>query len=268
MDKELPKSHFELKPGKVFVKLSEHTMPNGEPFFRGSIAFRHTLTVEDLVERIVKRGSHSRSETLIANYRTMVEEMYRAFEDGFNVDFDLGRTELTVNGRFNGAHDKFDKKRHSLNVCLRPSARLNQIADYVPAQTDHFYANIPHITEVNTLDKPSGRDAVMPFNTVPAGSDRPIFIHGMRLKLMGDLPDVGVTLRNLESGESYSIASHRVIINTGTMLCIHHRIPLTPGEWEVEVATQYNRSYRLYKQVRCGSRTFTVCDSAASGCGE
>lgn len=268
MDKELPKSHFNVKPANVLVKLSEQLTPNGEPFYRGSIAFRQTLTIEDIVERIVSQGTYYRSETLIANYRTVIDEVYRAFKDGFNVDFDLGRTEMTVNGRFNGPYDKFDKKRHSLNVCLRPSARLNQIADYVPAQTEDFYANIPHIIEVNTVDKPSGNDTTKPFNVVPAGFNRPIFIHGMRLKLMGDLPTVGVTLRNPETGESFPIPIQQVIINTGTMLCVYPRILLTPGEWEVEVATQYNRSYRLYKQVRCGSFTFTVSDSAASGCGD
>lgn len=49
-----------------------------------------------------------------------------------------------------------------------------------------------------------------------------------------------------------------LIINQSTRLCFLPSHPFMAGEWEIEIATQYNRSYRPYKQPRKGSLTFTV----------
>ena len=100
MDKELPKSKMTVKPGKLFVKLSKSQLPGQEPFFRGTLPNHPSLTLDDIAERAVRNRSSYSHGTLIASFNTMLEEIYGAIEDGFNVDFGLGRTELTVGGRF------------------------------------------------------------------------------------------------------------------------------------------------------------------------
>ncbi|WP_390573690.1 DNA-binding domain-containing protein [Parabacteroides goldsteinii] len=98
MDKELPKSKMTVKPGKLFVKLSKSQLPEQKPFYKGTLPNHPTLTIEDIAARAVKARSSYRHGTFVEVFRTMIEEMYGAIHDGFNVDFGLGRTELTVTG--------------------------------------------------------------------------------------------------------------------------------------------------------------------------
>ena len=76
---------------------------------------------------------------------------------------------------------------------------------------------------------------------------------------MGDLPGVGVTLRSLDTDESYFIAPNDLVINSLTRLgFVTDHIDFTPGEWEVVVGSQFTPTYRLYKQERYGYLSFSV----------
>lgn len=271
MDKELPKSDLDVKPGKVFIRLTKSQLPGSEPFYRGTLPFRRTLTIEDIADRAREHRTTYSRETLIAVYDTMKEEIYRAIKDGFNVDFGLARTELVARGRFTSESDKFDKKRHSLQARFRASPRLNQLADSIPAATETgFFANAPGINEISISNQPhsSQSDPTLPFNSLPSGYTLPLFLHGRRLKLMGDHPSVGITLRALDTGQEYFIPPRMVFINDSNMLAFMPPLALTPGEWEVEVSTQYNPSYRLYKEPRYDCISLTVLDTTASGRGD
>lgn len=258
MDKELPTSHFQVKTGKVFVKLSRQTMPNGELFYRGSIPYRHTLTMEDIATRIVDRGSYLKRETLLSAYRTLIDEIYNAFENGYNVDFDLGRTELTVSGCFDGPNATFDRRKHHLGVSLRPSMRLNQIPDFTPAETHAFNQNAPGPNEISISNEPYHKDCGHDFNVIPSGYPYPLFIHGRLLKIMGELPSVGITFHHVADGRELFFPASELIVNTPTLICLMPKAPLEAGVWKVDIASQYNRTYRLYRKERHGYVTLTV----------
>lgn len=260
MDKELPETFFSVSSHKTFIRVSESNLP-GTGTLKGNVVNRHTIRVEDLADRLKKDGCPYRKETLISAYRLMVQEIYKATGEGFNVDFDLGRTELTVNGSFTSTADPFDSARHTLIPRLRPSPRLRQVAAHIPAENTgpDLFENAPRPNEI-TVDKQPYRHkkTAAPFNELPAGEAVFVSVFGQRLRLMGDLPDVGITLRCLETGEEYPVDMRDLVINSRTRLCFIPRIPFTPGEWEVVIGTQYNPSYRLYKQVRTATLPFIV----------
>lgn len=268
MDKELHESELGNTPPLAFVRLTKSQLNGSKSFFRGTIPLRRTLSVEDLADRMVEHRSSFSRETLIAVYRGMTDEIYDAIENGHNVDIGLCRTEMTVGGRFDNEFDKFDPARHSLQVRFRPSPRLGQLCRHIPVQVQHNWVGSgPGVNEISIRNTPYRKDdaAGLPFNTLPAGYDLPLFLHGLRLKLMGDSPEVGLTLRCLDSGEECFIAPERVFINTSTLLCFQCPLTLTPGKWEVVVATQFSRTYHLYKEPRYDTHTLTVRDSASPG---
>lgn len=268
MDKELPKSDLGIKPKKVLIRLTQSQLPGSGSFYRGTLPFRHTLTIDDIADRVRDRRTTYSRETLIAVFDTMKEEIYNAIRDGFNVDFGLARTEMVVRGSFQSEFDKFDKKRHSLQTRFRASPRLNQLVDYIPISTETgFFANAPGINEISISNQPHTRleEPPCPFNTLPAGYTLPLFLHGRRLKVMGDHPSVGITLRCLDTGEKGFVPPREVFINDSTMLAFMPPIALTPGEWEVEVATQYTPTYHLYKEPRIDCITLTVLDTTSPG---
>ena len=268
MDKELPKSKMTVKPGKLFVKLSKSQLPGQEPFFRGTLPNHPSLTLDDIAERAVRNRSSYSHGTLIASFNTMLEEIYGAIEDGFNVDFGLGRTELTVGGRFKTEFEKFDRERHAIRINLRPSPRLNQLADWFPAEVIQFFPNAPLPNEVSIHNDRYLNQEGREFCVIPAGYTLPLFIHGKRLKVMGDHPDVGIVIRQEEGEIKYFIEPRMVFINESPSLAFLPPEPLTPGWWVIEVWSQYNACYRLYKEPRMGMVTLTVSATTASGCGD
>lgn len=259
MDKELPESAYGLVLSKVLIRISETDL-DGETTLRGSVFHTPTIGVEELAQRLKDEGCSYRLETLVAVYRLMTNEVYKAVGEGYNVDFGLGRTEMTVNGKFMSVNDRFDASRHSIVPRLRPSARLRQLAAHLPGECcPGLFANAPRPNEVSLAREPyRRRESDAPFNELPAGRHAFVSVFGQRLRLMGDLPGVGITVRCLETGQEYHIAPEDIAVNSRARLCFMPRFDFTPGEWELVIGSQYNPSYRLYKEVREGTLVFTV----------
>lgn len=138
-------------------------------------------------------------------------EIYEAIEDGFNVDFGFGRTEITVNGNFEYLGEKFNRKKHTLTPSLRPSPQLKQRTARIPVEniTEETFANAPRPAYVSLKIEPRTVDSSEPYNQLTAGRHTFISIYGQRLMLMGDLPDVGIRLRCVETGEEYFLSSQQ-----------------------------------------------------------
>ena len=119
MDKELPKSELPKPLGKMHIRVSKSHLPGNESY-KGSVVWQRTLDIEDIARRVVEKRSEYRPETLVTTFNLLKREIYDAIEEGFNVDFGFGRTEITLNGSFESLYEKFDPERHTLAPRLRP----------------------------------------------------------------------------------------------------------------------------------------------------
>ena len=126
MDKELPKSELPKPLGKMHIRVSKSHLPGNESY-KGSVVWQRTLDIEDIARRVVEKRSEYRPETLVTTFNLLKREIYDAIEEGFNVDFGFGRTEITLNGSFESLYEKFDPERHTLAPRLRPSPELKPI---------------------------------------------------------------------------------------------------------------------------------------------
>lgn len=251
---------------KLLVRLSKSHLPGQAPFYKGTLPHHTTLSLDDIAERAVEHRCSYSHGTLIASFTAMAEEIYKALEDGFNVDFGFGRTELIVTGRFKTEYEKFDRTRHAIRINLRPSPRLNQLASCFPVEITRFNPNAPLINEISIHNDPYRRQEGREFCVIPAGYTLPLFIHGHRLKIMGDHPQTGIVVRQEEEdGKVYFIESNRVFINESTRLAFMLPEPLTPGRWVAEVHSQYSPNYILYKEPRVGEVSLTVSDDPLPG---
>lgn len=265
MDKALPPSSDRSKPNKTYIRLSPSNLPGSEETFKANVAMRQLIGIEEIAARIHKNRSEYRPETLINVYRLMTNEVYRAIESGYNVDIDLGRIEIAITGRFTASYDRFDPKRHHCTAAFRPSPRLKQLAGDIRGEvTEYGRKDQPWIIHVSYLseEQMKNMDINVP-QSLPVGFDEPLWIYGRSIKVMGDLPGVGVTLGNEDTGETYFIPSNKLYINTAEELCFSPPAPLTAGTWTVSVCTQYNHRYELYKQPRIGEGSFNVAEQPA-----
>lgn len=72
-----------------------------------------------------------------------------------------------------------------------------------------------------------------------------------------------IEIYRVMTSEECFIPPARVFINSSTLLGFQCPLALTPGEWQVVVATQYNHSHRPYLQPRYDYHDLTVCDATA-----
>ncbi|TWV63733.1 DUF4469 domain-containing protein [Parabacteroides distasonis] len=260
MDKEIPKSELPKPLGKMRIRVSKSHLPGNESY-KGSVVWQRTLDINDIARRVVEKRSEYRPETLVNTFNLLKREIYDAIEEGFNVDFGFGRTEITLNGPFESLYEKFDPERHTLAPRLRPSPELKQRVANLRAVNETYqldYNSQPRPAYVSLRIEPRTPDSDEPYNQLPAGEHHFISIYGDRLKLMGDNPGVGILLRSCETGEERFYTADKMLINSGGRLCFVPGIEFTPGEWQATVGTQFTPTYHLYKEPRYGTLTFTV----------
>ncbi|WP_165157032.1 DNA-binding domain-containing protein [Parabacteroides sp. ZJ-118] len=260
MDKELPKSELPRPLRKLSIRVNESHLP-GNKSCKGSVVWQRTLDIDDIARRVVEKRCEYRPETLVTTFNLLKREIYDAIEEGYNVDFGFGRTELTVNGPFESLYEKFDPRRHTLAPRLRPSPRLRQRVANLRAENETFQLDRgaqPHPAYVSLRIVPRTPDSDEPYNQLPPGEHHSISLYGERLKLAGDDPRVGLYLRRPDGSESRFYPPSEVIVNTGKRLCLTPGFAFTAGEWVAEVVTQYNPSGHHYKTPRYGTLGFTV----------
>ena len=170
MDKELPKSKLGNKPPKSYIRVYKSNLP-GVKAYTASVLYRPTLDIEAIAQRIAEKRSEFRKETFVTTFNIIKEEIYDAIEDGFNVDFGFGRTEMSVSGAFDYLNQKADRERHKLVPNLRPSPRLRQHAARIPLETeiDGPSTNAPRPSYVSLRMEPRTSESTEPFNSLPAG---------------------------------------------------------------------------------------------------
>ena len=173
MDKEIPKSELPKPFRKLSLRVSKSHLP-GNASYKGSVVWQRTLSIDDIAARVVDKRSEYRKETLITTFNLLKREIYDAIEEGYNVDFGFGRTELTVNGPFETLYEKFDPNRHTLAPRLRPLAATEAAGGQPPGRERDLPASLqldapphlrqpphpaPHVRQRRALQPASGRRA-------------------------------------------------------------------------------------------------------------
>lgn len=258
MDKKLPQSELPKAKHTLYIVVNRSYLP-GQKCYKGNVIPQPTLNMDDIAQRVVSKRSEYRKETLINVYNLLKEEIYRAIEEGHNVDFGFGRTELTMQGSFSHDEERYDPSRHTLTARLRSSPQLRQrVASLkVINDTNRKRRLQPTLNYISLSNQPRDPLARTPINQLPAGEYHHLFIYGDRLKIEGDHPEVGLWLGNPDYEERFYTARD-MIINSNGMLCFVPEVPLTPGEWFITICTQYSPTSRNYKEPRDGELFFWV----------
>ena len=89
------------------------------------------------------------------------------------------------------------------------------------------YNSMPRPTYVSLRIQPRTSDSDEPYNQLPAGEHPFISIYGDRLKLAGDSPEVGLTLRSVETGDEHFYPAADMLVNSGQRLCF---VPSLSGQ--------------------------------------
>ena len=188
----------------VRFRVVQSNLPGQEDTYSATVVRRDTLTIDDLIRRIMEKRSELRPETLRTVFSLIKNELYEALEDGYNVDFEFGRVDVTLGGAFVHPSDRYDGNTHLLQPRLNPSPLMKQRVARLKGINDTYNASRNGLQlEYITSPMPASRSP--PAKQATATSSRPTS--------KGCCPSMAATSASVETirpTASPSIAKRRV----------------------------------------------------------
>jgi hypothetical protein len=224
----------EEKP--VQVSLVDDLLTDKVGEFFGRVHHTGDMSMEEVCASAVKRGANISTETMIYAVTMFDKECIIQVKEGRTVHTPLFSIALHIRGVFTSLADRFDRARHTLVAELQMGAELRKaLSDALveimgKAPDAAFY--IAWVENMATKARNQGLSRGWPAR-----------IGGMRLKVEGDKPSVGVDLLNEDTGAVIRLPMSAVIENKPRELLVM-MIPadLPAGRYRIVVTTQYTGS--------------------------
>jgi hypothetical protein len=230
------------KKNTVTVELYDLTL-NGQSGKRfGRVVPTRTLNEDDLINIAVNRRTDLHAETLRASFDLLKNIAMEEIANGSHVEFGLGHFGLIVKGAFTGDRPEWNPAANSLRIKLSLNKQLNAAIDTAKINIRGM-ANAGAI--VNSLtDKISGE-----INTrlTPSGG---IILSGSKIKVTGNNPANGIRFINQATQAIYTIPKELLIANGPTNVSLIVPPDLPPGNYKLELTTQYTTSPKPLKEPR------------------
>jgi len=100
---------------------------DGELFHRAVVKSVGTVGQEELADLISKRVRNLPAVTVISVLRSVAEEIGYQLNNGCSVTLDFAKFRTSIKGKFQGPDDRFDKKRHSVEIKVNVGAALRRV---------------------------------------------------------------------------------------------------------------------------------------------
>lgn len=219
---------------RIKALLYPNPMKNTHGTFMARTNAYGTLGIKDICQsKGSKHGSLNNPENMEYYVHLFFEEMAELLTQGYNINTGYFKAAAKINGTFNSSNDEFDSERHKVNFKFSQGDTMRKIATETKAEILHiipFNFVIGEVTDCFT-------DSVSELLT-PGGN---LIIDGVKIKLIGDDPTIGVYFINESTGERTKVPANEVALNQNNKLIII--IPhLEIGEYRLEVVTQYSGS--------------------------
>lgn len=154
----------------------------------------------------------------------------------------MGIDGLVISGTFIGSAAQFDPELHKLSVShtliaeVREALKRVQITILGVAQSDPLISKVYNVAtgEVNQTVTPGGG----------------LNLEGFRLRIEGDAEGVGIRFRAFQGGEVVAVPMTSILINNPSAISLIVPASLAPGDYQLELTTQYSPSNGMLKQPR------------------
>lgn len=210
--------------------------------YAARIVTRESRSVEDLARLVVAARTDLNLNTLITSYNLLKEVAIQELINGSNVQFGLGIDGLVISGTFIGTTAQFDPAVHKISVShtltsdVREALKRVQITVLGPVKNDPVIGKAVNVAteEVNQTITPGGG----------------LNLEGSRIRIEGEDETVGIRFRPFGGGEAVEVPRTSLLVNNPSAISLIVPAVLTPGNYNLELTTQYSPSNGLLKQPR------------------
>ena len=221
--------------------LRENLLTPAPDDYMAQVTDSHVFTLDDIIDRMVKRGTTVTRTDLVAIMQLYTEECSFIVEEGGTLNTPLINTSMSISGVFDGADDSFDKKRHALNLNITAGTALKTALTKTKATKTETVSTDPYITEVT--DVVSGK-----VNTVLTKGGV-VQLTGSRLKFDQKDEAQGIFFVP-ETGEAVRAAV--IAENKPARLMAIIPADLAAGTYYIEVRSKHSGGGKPLKAVKAG----------------
>lgn len=220
------------------IRITLHSLPfeGQERKYYGRLNNAGTLDIRKLAQRMAQSRSDLRAETIANVMHMAMEEIADALAEGRCIDLDIGSLRPTISGTFDSPYQKFDPEQHSIGLKFIPSddmsARLRKAKVITYPDTSATYIDSIYDVYTETTD-------------TAVTSGYPVYINGLRLRIIGSDPSVGVYFVH-SNGQEYP-AQHIGTNNPQQLVVVCPAMP--EGTCHVRLVTQGGSRGRLTTQI-------------------
>jgi hypothetical protein len=172
---------------RIRVKLYPNYLHNVEGTFIARTNSEASLTVEQVCGTAISRGGvHVDYDEFVEHVRQYNEELTYQLCDGYAVSNGYFSIHPNIGGLFNSEKEIHDHKKHPISFRFRTLGKMRRLTQFIKVEIDGIADAGGYIDEFIDFEADAS-------NTVFVPGDQ-FAIHGHKIKIAGDHPDVGVYL--------------------------------------------------------------------------
>ena len=221
----------------IHYALFENNVTSDPDDFAAMVQVIDSADLDAIVRRMIERGSTTTAADILAVLEDMIGASESMLLDGMRLNIG-GLVELfpRVRGVFDGATDKFDPARHSLDVGANPGSRVRKtVRDNGSVVKDEAVKPAPNPIELRDIGSETTNDQLTPGNIGQ--------LSGSRLKYDPANPDEGVYFLPVGVGGETKVTT--VQKNKPAQLVFLIPAGLVPGQYHLEVRARIDGGTEL-----------------------
>jgi hypothetical protein len=227
---------------KVFVELYELLFTARKDDRSGRVVSTGSLKIDDLIAIAVTRRSDINAVTMKASYEILKEVALEEVCGAKLVEFGLTHNRLGVNGVFIGDHPVWNGSEQSLLLLATATAEVRDAIKGIAVEVRGMASSglcLNSLTdvvsgEINTRITPGGG----------------VNLTGLKIKIAGDAPGVGLHLTEINSGAVTEIPATSIPVNDPSRITFVVPSDLPAGDYKLSITTQFLPNTALLKEPR------------------
>jgi hypothetical protein len=219
--------------------VGNHITPEANDFV-GIIESFGSVNTVDIVDELVNDGMEIKKETATDIVTRFLNKCSDKVLSGYSVNTSLFHMHATIKGAF--YNKKWDKDVNKLHISISQGSELSKAV--AETTVDIIGEKADPIAIFGIADLKTGATD----GTVTPGFN--VEIKGTYIKLVGDDPACGVSLRNLDTQDSIKLEASSIVLNEPSRLLLLIPADLAKGTYELRVTTQFTGAARNLKQPR------------------
>lgn len=218
--------------------LSPSPFKNSNGDYIAHTMLERTVGIKEICKSYINRpGTEARFETMEYHVKLFMEEMSRLLVEGHYVNTGYFTAGATVKGSFEDKSETFDSKKHKVSFKFSQGHIMSKQASQIKADIMPYNRAIKFgIIRVYDNGSCTTNDELTPGNTLA--------IDGMKIKIVGDHPEVGLCFIHDTTGEKVVIPEKNIIQNYHGQILIMIP-PLEVGNYLLKLGTQYSGNSRM-----------------------